>query len=103
MDLELPGQMGWVYQKKVWATCIVILATSMHSTNTLAVTKLAYLESVFAAYFIGCYCGLWLYRKAIPTGMMAGAMGQFLASPSDQMKVHLQMEGKGVLQGLEPR
>ena len=29
-------------------------------TNTLAVTKLAYLESVFAAYFIGCYCALWL-------------------------------------------
>ena len=32
----------------------------MHSTNTLAVKKLAYLESVFAAYFIGCYCALWL-------------------------------------------
>ena len=32
----------------------------MHSTNTLAVTKLAYLENVFAAYFIGCYCALWL-------------------------------------------
>ena len=32
----------------------------MHSTNTLAVTKLAYLESVFAAYFIGYYSALWL-------------------------------------------
>ena len=52
------GRWAGFYQKKVWATCIVILATSMHSTNTLAVTKLAYLESVFAADFIGCYCAL---------------------------------------------
>ena len=46
------------------------------------------------------HCG---YRKAIPTGMMAGAMAQFLASPTDLVKVRLQMEGKRVLQGLEPR
>ena len=50
----------------------------MHSTNTLAVTKLAYLESVFDAYFIGCYCALWL-QKGHPHWRSHG----FLASPTD--------------------
>ena len=43
------------------------------------------------------------YRKAIPTGMIAGAMGQFLASPTDLVKVRLQMEGRRVLDGYKPR
>ena len=42
-------------------------------------------------------------RKAIPTGMMSGAMGQFLASPTDLVKIRLQMEGKRALDGLKPR
>ena len=55
---------------------------------------------VYLLLVIIVHCG---YRKAIPTGMMAGAMAQFLASPTDLVKVRLQMEGKRVLQGLEPR
>ena len=33
------------------------------------------------------------YRKALPTGMIAGAGGQFLASPMDRVKIILQVEG----------
>ncbi len=35
--------------------------------------------------------------------MMSGAMGQFLASPTDLVKIRLQMEGKRALDGLKPR
>lgn len=38
-------------------------------------------------------------RKAIPTGMIAGASAQFLASPTDLVKIILQAEGKKVLEG----
>ena len=39
----------------------------------------------------------------MPTGMLSGAMGQFLASPTDLIKIRLQMEGKRALDGLKPR
>ena len=42
------------------------------------------------------HCG---YRKAIPTGMMAGAMGQFLASPTDLGEGALTDGGKGSAAG----
>jgi len=42
-------------------------------------------------------------RKAIPGGMIAGAMGQYLASPTDLVKVRLQMEGRRMLEGKKPR
>jgi solute carrier family 25 uncoupling protein 27 len=41
--------------------------------------------------------------KAIPTGMIAGAAAQFLASPTDLVKIRLQTEGKRVLEGKSPR
>ena len=44
-----------------------------------------------------------VFRKAIPTGMISGAAAQFLASPTDLVKVHMQMEGKRQLEGLKPR
>ena len=44
-----------------------------------------------------------LCRKAIPTGMISGAMGQFLASPTDLVKTRLQMEGRRLLDGHKPR
>ena len=43
------------------------------------------------------------HRKAVPTGMLAGGAGQFLASPTDRVKVILQMEGRRVLDGHKPR
>ena len=42
------------------------------------------------------HCG---YRKAIPTGMMAGAMGQFLASLTDLGEGALTDGGKGSAAG----
>ncbi|KAL5506582.1 hypothetical protein EMCRGX_G008260 [Ephydatia muelleri] len=47
--------------------------------------------------------GVFPLWKAIPTGMLAGALAQFLASPADLVKVRLQMEGRRVLEGLEPK
>ena len=35
--------------------------------------------------------------------MMSGAIGQFLASPTDLIKTRLQMEGRRLLDGLKPR
>ena len=41
-----------------------------------------------------CVMAYLLYpRKAVPTGMIAGAGGQFLASPMDRVKIILQIEG----------
>jgi len=36
-------------------------------------------------------------------GMLAGGFGQFLASPTDLVKVNIQMDGKRVVDGLQPR
>ena len=44
-----------------------------------------------------------LCRKAIPTGILSGGMGQFLASPTDLVKTRLQMEGRRLLDGHKPR
>ncbi|RLW12419.1 hypothetical protein DV515_00000633 [Chloebia gouldiae] len=38
-------------------------------------------------------------RKAVVGGMCAGAIGQFFASPTDLVKVQMQMEGKRKLEG----
>ena len=36
-------------------------------------------------------------------GMLAGGFGQFLASPTDLVKVNIQMDGKRMAEGLQPR
>ncbi|MEE6477026.1 hypothetical protein FKM82_011325 [Ascaphus truei] len=41
--------------------------------------------------------------KAVIGGMTAGAIGQFFASPTDLVKVQMQMEGKRRLEGKPPR
>lgn len=41
--------------------------------------------------------------KAIISGVTAGGFAQFLASPADLVKVHIQMEGRRKMQGLPPR
>lgn len=47
---------------------------------------------------------LMAYRKSVIAGMTAGAFGQFIASPTDLVKVQMQMEGKRVLvEGRQPR
>ena len=50
-----------------------------------------------------CYWSL-RFRKSVIAGMTAGAFGQFIASPTDLVKVQMQMEGKRVLvEGRRPR
>ncbi len=46
---------------------------------------------------------IYFYRKAAIGGMSAGALGQFMASPTDLVKVQIQMEGKRRLEGKPPR
>ncbi|XP_059477107.1 mitochondrial uncoupling protein 4 [Neocloeon triangulifer] len=41
--------------------------------------------------------------KSATSGVCAGALAQFLASPADLVKVHIQMEGKRRLMGEPPR
>lgn len=41
--------------------------------------------------------------KAVVGGLSAGAIGQFLASPTDLIKVQMQMEGRRRLEGKPPR
>ena len=48
-------------------------------------------------------CSVSLCRKASLSGLCAGAMGQFVASPADLVKVRLQMEGRRRLEGKPPR
>lgn len=40
---------------------------------------------------------------AVVGGVVAGGLAQFLASPADLVKIHIQMEGRRKLQGLAPR
>lgn len=42
-------------------------------------------------------------RKASVGGLCAGALGQLIASPTDLIKVQLQMEGRRKLEGKPPR
>ena len=44
-----------------------------------------------------------LSRKAVVSGLMAGAGAQFIASPTDLAKVRMQMEGRRRLEGLPVR
>ena len=43
------------------------------------------------------------FRKAVISGLSAGAMAQFIASPTDLVKVQMQMEGRRRLEGKPPR
>ena len=41
--------------------------------------------------------------KKVLAGMGAGGFGQLVASPTDLIKTHMQMEGRRRLQGKKPR
>ncbi|XP_076460113.1 mitochondrial uncoupling protein 4-like [Babylonia areolata] len=56
-------------------------------------------EKVFKKNADGTF-PLW---KASLSGLCAGAMGQFVASPTDLVKVRMQMEGRRRLEGKPPR
>lgn len=44
-----------------------------------------------------------LSRKAMLGGLTAGGLAQFIASPTDLVKVQMQMEGRRRLEGQKPR
>ena len=44
-----------------------------------------------------------LYVEKVLAGMGAGGFGQLVASPTDLIKTHMQMEGRRRLQGKKPR
>ena len=46
---------------------------------------------------------LTLFRKALLSGLVAGGIAQFVASPTDLVKIHMQMEGRLRLEGHPPR
>lgn len=50
----------------------------------------------------GTAAGFPLWKKVV-AGMLAGGIGQFMASPTDLVKTQIQMEGKRRLLGKEPR
>jgi len=50
----------------------------------------------------GNSAGFPLWKKVV-AGMLAGGIGQFMASPTDLVKTQIQMEGKRKLQGKSPR
>ncbi|CDW61326.1 Mito carr domain containing protein, partial [Trichuris trichiura] len=47
--------------------------------------------------------GTFALWKAMLTGVLSGALAQFVASPTDLIKVLLQAEGRRKLEGLPPR
>ncbi|RDD47571.1 Mitochondrial uncoupling protein 4 [Trichoplax sp. H2] len=47
--------------------------------------------------------GIYPLWKAVISGMTAGAIGQFLANPTDVIKIQMQMEGKRIREGKTPR
>jgi len=55
------------------------------------------------AVFVLIICDCALVRKAVLSGLSAGAMAQFIASPTDLIKVQMQMEGRRRLDGKPPR
>lgn len=78
------------------------------------VTPALYRHVVYSGVRIAVYDGLRKHfqrtgdgqmtlLKAAASGVTAGALSQWLASPADLVKVHCQMEGKRRLMGLEPR
>ena len=48
---------------------------------------------------LNCCFFVHIFRKAVIGGLTAGAMAQFIASPTDLVKVQMQMEGRRRLEG----
>ena len=55
------------------------------------------------SFLILFYINFFLLRKSVIAGLTAGGAAQFLASPTDLVKVQMQMEGKRLLDGGKKR
>ena len=65
----------------------------------LGIANLHYTQKVLKRDADGHF-HLW---KGIIAGMTAGALGQFIASPTDLVKVQMQLEGKSIVMGNPPK
>ena len=65
--------------------------------------RMSFYEFLREKVFVKEKDGSFALYKATLCGLTAGAMAQFLANPTDLVKVQMQMEGKRRLQGLPPR
>ncbi|XP_044758642.1 mitochondrial uncoupling protein 4 [Coccinella septempunctata] len=84
---------------KLWQGVSAALVRHMIYSGTRIVSYITFKEKVFKK---GKKDVFPIWQSAI-CGVSAGAFAQFIASPTDLLKVQLQMEGKRKIMGLPPR
>ena len=78
------------------------LPTQSLQSETLTRTA----KCLFMSHLQYCLSKMFLFacpRKAAVSGLTAGGLAQFIASPTDLVKVQMQMEGRRRLEGKPPR
>lgn len=102
--------MQWNFGKGLLQLCTVILFTGEQHLNckffwliilSFSGVRIATFD-ILRKKFVHDSESLTLWKSAA-AGVTAGGLAQFLASPADLVKVHIQMEGKRRLMGLKPR
>ncbi|XP_030760597.1 mitochondrial uncoupling protein 4 isoform X1 [Sitophilus oryzae] len=85
---------------KLWQGIHAAFARHLIYSGTRIMTYKSLKEKVFKQSSKDEYFPLW---KSAICGVSAGAIAQYIASPTDLVKVQLQMEGRRRLMGLPPR
>ncbi|KAJ8916116.1 hypothetical protein NQ315_004483 [Exocentrus adspersus] len=85
---------------KLWQGIHAAFARHLVYSGTRIITYKALKEKVFKPDPKEAYFPVW---QSAVCGVTAGAFSQYIASPTDLLKVQLQMEGKRRLLGLPPR
>ncbi|XP_050297955.1 mitochondrial uncoupling protein 4 isoform X2 [Anthonomus grandis grandis] len=85
---------------KLWQGVHAAFARHLIYSGTRIMTYKALKEKLFKQTNNDDYFPLW---KSALCGVSAGALAQYIASPTDLVKVQLQMEGRRRLMGLPPR
>ncbi|XP_060522015.1 mitochondrial uncoupling protein 4 isoform X2 [Cylas formicarius] len=85
---------------KLWQGVHAAFIRHLIYSGTRIITYKALKENAFKQNAADPYFPLW---KSAICGVSAGAFAQYIASPTDLLKVQLQMEGRRRLMGLPPR
>ena len=85
---------------KLWQGAHAALYRHLIYSGTRIVTYKTLKEKLFGKNHSEEYFPVW---KSAVCGVSAGAFAQYIASPTDLLKVQLQMEGKRKILGLAPR
>ncbi|RZC37050.1 mitochondrial uncoupling protein 4 [Asbolus verrucosus] len=85
---------------KLWQGAHAALYRHLVYSGTRIVTYKTLKEKLFKKNSSEEYFPVW---KSAVCGVSAGAFSQYIASPTDLLKVQLQMEGKRKIMGLPPR